>query len=212
MWSENGIFVHFRPGLASSFGALSVGWLVVVVRGLYLARHLFILSLHWVLIQTKQRFSQTCLPLSFMQDPRKKCDKPWFLCDSRNQDLRVFDIQQQSFWRLYNYFVRKMLFIRPWSMVIVVTLLQIVVILEKHFSNISLVLWISILVHLLGSVLGSGPLSRVSNTLLSCVFEGKGSPVHERVWVALANLILKISFLKTLLFQKRRCLILTTQL
>ena len=82
-----------------------------------------------------------------MQDSRKKCDKPWFLCDSRNQDLRVFDIQQQSFWRLYNYFVKKMLLIRPWSMVgvIVVTLLQIVVILEKHFSNISLVLWIPIL-------------------------------------------------------------------
>ena len=27
-------------GLAGSFGALLVGWLVVVVRGLYLARHL----------------------------------------------------------------------------------------------------------------------------------------------------------------------------
>ena len=74
---------------------------MVVARGLYLARHLFILSMHWALIQTKQRFSQTFLPLSFMQDPRKKCDKPWFLCDSRNQDLRVFDIQQQSFWGFY---------------------------------------------------------------------------------------------------------------
>ena len=30
-------------GLAGSFGALLVGWLVVVVRGLYLARHLFTL-------------------------------------------------------------------------------------------------------------------------------------------------------------------------
>ena len=80
-------------------------------------------------------------------------------------------------------------------MIIVVTLLQIVVILEKHYSNISLVLCDFCMVsHLLGSVLGSGPLSRVSNTLLSCVFEGKGSPVQERVWVALANLILKISF------------------
>ena len=28
IWPENGIFVHFGPGLASSFGALLVGWLV----------------------------------------------------------------------------------------------------------------------------------------------------------------------------------------
>ena len=33
----------FLPGLAGSFGALLVGWLVVVARGLYLARHLFTL-------------------------------------------------------------------------------------------------------------------------------------------------------------------------
>ena len=33
-------------GLAGSFGALLVGWLVVVARGLYLARHLFILSIN----------------------------------------------------------------------------------------------------------------------------------------------------------------------
>ena len=38
-----GIFVHFGPGLAGSFGALLVGWLVVVAHGLYLARHLFTL-------------------------------------------------------------------------------------------------------------------------------------------------------------------------
>ena len=35
-----GIFGHFGPGLTGYFGALSVGWLVVVARGLYLARHL----------------------------------------------------------------------------------------------------------------------------------------------------------------------------
>ena len=35
-------------GLAGSFGALLVGWSVVVVRGLYLARHLFTL-LHLIL-------------------------------------------------------------------------------------------------------------------------------------------------------------------
>ena len=33
----------FLLGLVSSFGALLVGWLVVVARGLYLARHLFTL-------------------------------------------------------------------------------------------------------------------------------------------------------------------------
>ena len=36
-------FGHFEPGLADSFGVLLVGWLVVVARGLYLARHLFTL-------------------------------------------------------------------------------------------------------------------------------------------------------------------------
>ena len=43
IWPEIGIFGHFGPGLAGSFGALLVGWLVVVARGLYLARHLFTL-------------------------------------------------------------------------------------------------------------------------------------------------------------------------
>ena len=43
LWPEIGIFGHFGPGLAGSFGALLVGWLVVVARGLYLARHLFTL-------------------------------------------------------------------------------------------------------------------------------------------------------------------------
>ena len=43
IWPKIGIFVHFGPGLAGSFGALMVGWLVVVARGLYLTRHLFTL-------------------------------------------------------------------------------------------------------------------------------------------------------------------------
>ena len=38
-----GIFGRFGPGHAGFFGALLVGQLVVVVRGLYLARHLFTL-------------------------------------------------------------------------------------------------------------------------------------------------------------------------
>ena len=37
-----GIFGHFGPGLAGYFGALLVGWLVVVARGLNLARHLLL--------------------------------------------------------------------------------------------------------------------------------------------------------------------------
>ena len=36
IWPEIGIFDHFRTGIAGSFGALLVGWLVVVAR----ARHL----------------------------------------------------------------------------------------------------------------------------------------------------------------------------
>ena len=43
IWPKIGIFVHFGPGLAGSFGALLVGWLMVVARGLYLARHIFTL-------------------------------------------------------------------------------------------------------------------------------------------------------------------------
>ena len=35
---------HFWPGFADSFGALLVGCLVVVARGLYLARHLFLID------------------------------------------------------------------------------------------------------------------------------------------------------------------------
>ena len=38
-----GIFGQFGPGHAGLFGALFVGRLVVVARGLYLARHLFTL-------------------------------------------------------------------------------------------------------------------------------------------------------------------------
>ena len=44
IWPENGIFVLFGPGHAGFFGALLVGQLAVVARGLYLARHLFTLS------------------------------------------------------------------------------------------------------------------------------------------------------------------------
>ena len=43
IWSKIGIIGQFGPGHAGLFGALLVSWLVVVARGLYLARHLFTL-------------------------------------------------------------------------------------------------------------------------------------------------------------------------
>ena len=46
-----GFFVHIGPGLAGSFGALLVGWLVVLARGLYLARHVFTLCNHYLFLK-----------------------------------------------------------------------------------------------------------------------------------------------------------------
>ena len=43
IWPKIGIFGQFGPGHAGLFGALLVGRLVVVARGLYLATHLFTL-------------------------------------------------------------------------------------------------------------------------------------------------------------------------
>ena len=43
IWPKIGIFGQFGPGHAGLYGALLVGRLVVVARGLYLARHLFTL-------------------------------------------------------------------------------------------------------------------------------------------------------------------------
>merc|ERR1712012_1082467 len=63
IWLEIGIFVHFGPGFTGSFGALLVGWLVVVARGLYLARHLFTLYLIILLICSQgRRKSRSCNP------------------------------------------------------------------------------------------------------------------------------------------------------
>ena len=66
IWPDIGIFGHFGPGLAASFGALLVGWLVVVARELYLARHLFTLLYSFV---------QTCLPnlTEDCYDEKQKC-------------------------------------------------------------------------------------------------------------------------------------------
>ena len=46
IWPKIGIFGQFRPGHAGLFVALLVSRLVVVARGLYLARHLFTLSIY----------------------------------------------------------------------------------------------------------------------------------------------------------------------
>ena len=43
IWPKIDIFGQFGPGHAGLFSALFVGRLVVVARGLYLARHLFTL-------------------------------------------------------------------------------------------------------------------------------------------------------------------------
>ena len=54
IWPKIGIFGHFGPGLAGSFGILLMVWLVVVVPGLYLARHLFTLQLSIAAAAKKQ--------------------------------------------------------------------------------------------------------------------------------------------------------------
>ena len=43
IWPKIGIYGQFGPGNAGLFSSLLVGRLVVVARGLYLARHLFTL-------------------------------------------------------------------------------------------------------------------------------------------------------------------------
>ena len=68
IWPKIGIFVHFWPGLAGSFGALLVAWLVVVARGQYLARHLFTLSF----IMQKNVITQMAQTIGFGYDSCKK--------------------------------------------------------------------------------------------------------------------------------------------
>ena len=53
------IFGQFGPGHAGLFSALLVGWLVVVARGLYLARHLFFLLRNYSL---KKQLYFYCFP------------------------------------------------------------------------------------------------------------------------------------------------------
>ena len=61
IWTKIGIFGQFGPGHAGLFGALLVGRLVVVARGLYLARHLSnlcIFSMLCSLLQNKDNTRQ----------------------------------------------------------------------------------------------------------------------------------------------------------
>ena len=55
IWPKIGIFGQFGPGHAGLFRALLVGRLVVVARGLYLARHLFTL-LYLKFLTTNNKF------------------------------------------------------------------------------------------------------------------------------------------------------------
>ena len=48
--TKTGIFGQFGPGHAGLFSALLVGRLVVLARGLYLARHLFTLCIKWQIL------------------------------------------------------------------------------------------------------------------------------------------------------------------
>ena len=62
IWPKIGIFGQFGPGHAGFFGALLVGRLVVVARGLYLARHLF--TLYYIKRPyAKKRWSLQCIIL-----------------------------------------------------------------------------------------------------------------------------------------------------
>ena len=64
IWPKIGIFGQFGPGHASLFSALLMGWLVVVARGLYLARHLF--TLYYIIYYMAFLASfQTCRGLRF---------------------------------------------------------------------------------------------------------------------------------------------------
>jgi len=56
IWLKIGIFGQFGPGHA--FGALLVCRLVVVARGLYLARHLFTLSLELEQVPKEERLKK----------------------------------------------------------------------------------------------------------------------------------------------------------
>ena len=77
IWPKIGIFGQFGPGHAGFFGALLVGRLVVVARGLYLARHLFTLYI----LKKNPLFAlkSKLWPAKFLEHRRR-----WF-CFSRNK-------------------------------------------------------------------------------------------------------------------------------
>ena len=69
IWPKIGVFGHFGPGHAGLFSALLVGRLVVVTRGLYLARHLFTLLIKIQLAKKSQNFGKAPPPIIFFRDP-----------------------------------------------------------------------------------------------------------------------------------------------
>ena len=77
IWSKFGpnlgIFGQFGPGLAGSFSALLVGRLVVVARGLYLARHLFTLF-YWSPLKMKNENANPFRILTLLMGITMKSD------------------------------------------------------------------------------------------------------------------------------------------
>ena len=65
IWPKIGIFGQFGPGHAGLFSALLVGRLVVVARGLYLARHLFTLFRLLICSILYSMYSIFCSKLTF---------------------------------------------------------------------------------------------------------------------------------------------------
>ena len=78
-----GIFGQFGPGHAGLFGALLAGRLVVVARGLYLARHLF--TLYIILLKAWRL--PTHLRTSILQIKIFSCDN--CILVHINQSLKV---------------------------------------------------------------------------------------------------------------------------
>ena len=67
IWPKIGSFGQFGPGNAGLFSALLVGWLVVVARGLYRARHL---STLYTLLKEFSKLQNAALSLTPTMTPK----------------------------------------------------------------------------------------------------------------------------------------------